>query len=111
MVQTPDYVVELCPPKCSCGTSLLGQKKKPGSIRQVFDLPAPSLEVTEYQQQSCVCPNCGKRNSRNDNRGEQVIHNGLLHLPYLGFSLRVLFDLLDSLSFSSAELVSFSNHR
>lgn len=62
MVKTADYVVELCPPKCSCGTSLLLAKKKCKAVRQVFDLPDPQLEVTEYQQQSCSCPNCGKEN-------------------------------------------------
>lgn len=63
MVKTADYVVELCPPKCICGTSLLLEKKKNKSVRQVFDLPTPQLEVTEYQQQSCVCPSCGKTNT------------------------------------------------
>jgi len=62
MVASPDYVVELCPPKCGCGTSLLLEKKTCKTIRQVFDLPTPCLEVTEYQQQSCVCPSCGKTN-------------------------------------------------
>ena len=62
MVETPDYVVELCPSKCSCGTSLLRSKKTLQSVRQVFDLPDPRLEVTEYQQQRCTCPNCGKTN-------------------------------------------------
>ena len=62
MVSVPDYKVELCPPKCSCGTSLLEVKKTCETVRQVFDLPDPILEVTEYQQQSCVCPDCGKTN-------------------------------------------------
>lgn len=62
MVETVDYVVELCPPKCNCGTSLLLEKKECKSVRQVFDLPDPKLEVTEYQQQSCICPGCGKTN-------------------------------------------------
>lgn len=62
MVSVPDNKIELCPPKCSCGTSLLEVKKTCETIRQVFDLPAPTLEVTEYQQQSCVCPDCGKTN-------------------------------------------------
>ena len=63
MVASPDYVVELCPSKCSCGTSLLLEKKTCRTIRQVFDLPTPRLEITEYQQQSCVCPGCGKTNT------------------------------------------------
>lgn len=60
MVKHPDYVVELCPSRCTCGTSLLHVKKKCASIRQVFDLPDPQLEVTEYQQLGCSCPTCGK---------------------------------------------------
>ena len=62
MVSVPDYEIELCPSKCSCGTSLLQVEKTRETVRQVFDLPAPVLEVTEYQQQSCVCPDCGKTN-------------------------------------------------
>ena len=62
MVSVPDYEVELCPPKCSCGTSLLKVEKTCETVRQIFDLPDPILEVTEYQQQSCVCPGCGKTN-------------------------------------------------
>lgn len=63
MVKEPDHIVELCPSKCLCGTSLLGTKKISKSVRQVFDLPQPRLEVTEYQQKSCTCPCCGKTNT------------------------------------------------
>jgi len=62
MVSSPDYEVGLCPVKCSCGTSLVQVEKKCETVRQVFDLPDPTLEVTEYQQQSCICPHCGKVN-------------------------------------------------
>ena len=88
MVSTPDYVVELCPSKCSCGTSLLRQKKKQQSIRQVFDLPAPQLEVTENQQQSCVCPNCGKTN-----KGE--FPQGIAPNTQYGSGVRALVTLLN----------------
>lgn len=62
MVEQPDHIVELCPSKCLCGTSLLSTEKTCKNVRQVFDLPEPRLEVTEYQQQSCTCPGCGKTN-------------------------------------------------
>jgi len=60
MVETPDFVVSLCPSECDCGTSLLEVERTCTEVRQVFDLPEPKLVVTEYQQQSCVCPDCKK---------------------------------------------------
>lgn len=63
IVETPDHIIELCPSKCLCGTSLKNTEKICESVRQVFDLPQPRLEVTEYQQQSCTCPSCGKVNT------------------------------------------------
>lgn len=61
MVANPDFVVELSPTVCSCGTSLEAVAKVCESTRQVFDLPVPQLEVTAYQQLSCSCPGCGKK--------------------------------------------------
>jgi transposase len=61
MIATPDFVVELSPTVCSCGSSLESVPKVCESTRQVFDLPVPQLEVTAYQQLSCSCPGCGKK--------------------------------------------------
>ena len=56
-VDNPDHTVRLVTPLCSCGLVL---DPKDGIIlktHQVFDLPQPKLEVTEYQviQQVCSC--------------------------------------------------------
>ena len=50
------------PARCSCGKRLLSQPMELHARRQVFDIPAPCLKVTEFQQWSCSCPNCGKQN-------------------------------------------------
>ena len=59
MVAHPDKTVVCKPEVCSCGASL---QQAPGTLverRQVFDLPEPRLEVTEYQRLRCQCLVCG----------------------------------------------------
>jgi transposase len=59
MVDHPDKTIPCKPEVCSCGASL---HDVPGTVierRQVFDLPEPKLEVTEYQRLRCQCPACG----------------------------------------------------
>lgn len=62
MVDHPDHFI-VCRPEpgvCSCGHDL---SKEPFSIiarRQVFDLPKPRLEVTEYHVVQVLCPECGQ---------------------------------------------------
>lgn len=58
MVAHADQIVPRAPEHCVCGYDLSGVPKKVVEKRQVFDLPAPKLEVTEYQLQSCICPAC-----------------------------------------------------
>lgn len=60
--QEVDKVKALKPDRCSCGKRLLRQPMDLHARRQVFDMPRPKLEVTEYQQYSCDCPGCGKLN-------------------------------------------------
>ena len=60
MVAQPDEVEQLRPDRCSCGKRLLRQEMAVHTRRQVFDLPEPKLEVIEYQQMSCCCPDCGE---------------------------------------------------
>lgn len=58
--ENPDKIVVCKTEECSCGHSL---KDLPGNIvekRQVFDLPKPRLEITEYQIKETFCPSCGK---------------------------------------------------
>jgi transposase len=59
-LEKPDKIVICKAEECSCGHLL---KDLSGSIvekRQVFDLPKPRLEVTEYQIVKTICPSCGK---------------------------------------------------
>jgi transposase len=59
MVPRPDKTIVCKPEVCSCGVPF---QDTPGTVverRQVFDLPDPKLEVTEYQRLQCQCPACG----------------------------------------------------
>ena len=59
MVAHPDTTVACTPDVCRCGTSF---RDVPGIVierRQVFELPAPKLAITEYQRLRCQCPVCG----------------------------------------------------
>jgi len=58
MVETPNDFQPIRPEICSCGQSLEGQPMEVLARRQVFDLPEPKLEVTEYQVYGCSCPKC-----------------------------------------------------
>ncbi len=59
-VVKPDKTVVLRPKRCSCGHGF-GADKAPEGLekRQVFDIPKPKLEVTEYQAVTLTCPYCG----------------------------------------------------
>lgn len=58
-----EEVEPLKPERCACGKRLLRQSMELRARRQVFDIPDPKLVVTEYQQYSCNCPNCGRLNT------------------------------------------------
>lgn len=59
-VEKPDFIVDCQPPPCPCGdSSFLGEAEILDS-RQVFDLPEPRLQVTEYRRLKRIC-NCGNR--------------------------------------------------
>ncbi|MHC1775970.1 MAG: IS66 family transposase [Lentimicrobium sp.] len=55
----PDQTVACKPAICTCGHAFLDQEMKLSEKRQVFDLPQPKLEVTEYQIYKGICPDCG----------------------------------------------------
>lgn len=61
-VENPDMVIVNRPEACSsCHASL---KNVPGLLlekRQVADIPPIHLSVTEYQNESVICPGCGTR--------------------------------------------------
>lgn len=59
MVENPDHTVRHALVCCSgCGRSLEKQEPERVERRQVFDLPAPKLEVTEHLGEIKTCP-CG----------------------------------------------------
>lgn len=61
-VDNPDQTVTLPVTTCTCGAqySLDDQPVLDYECRQVFELPAPKLEVTEYRAEIKRCPNCRK---------------------------------------------------
>lgn len=59
-VAAPDRVIKCLPDRCKCGHSLANQDSELCEKRQVFDLPQPRLEVTEYQIHKTTCPACGE---------------------------------------------------
>ena len=61
MVEKADHYWPVYPEQCSCGASLKGEDMALQARRQVFDLPEPKLEVTEYQTYSCRCPQCHRQ--------------------------------------------------
>ena len=60
MVETPDHVVICKPHTCTCGQDLFQEPVSILARRQVFDLPKPRLEITEYQVARVICPQCGQ---------------------------------------------------
>ena len=56
-VEHPDHIVRLTTAVCGCGLPLDTDGGQVEQTYQVFDLPEPKLEVTEYQRirQRCVC--------------------------------------------------------
>lgn len=59
---SPDYTEPLLPDKCACGTPLKKEEAVLVEVRQVFDIPPPKLEITEYQKLGCTCGKCGVYN-------------------------------------------------
>ena len=63
MTDTPDRVVKLRIKKCNCcHGSLKGVRSRGYEARQEFEIPAPAVEVTEYQAEIKDCPYCGLEN-------------------------------------------------
>jgi transposase len=61
MVDSPDHIKLWAAKVCSCGADLSATELEIKERRQVFDLPEPRLEVTEYRFVQCKCPCCGKK--------------------------------------------------
>lgn len=58
-VNNPDNTITCNPVSCSCGHTFTSTETALAEKRQVFDLPEPRLEVTEYLIHKAVCPVCG----------------------------------------------------
>lgn len=58
-VNNPDNTITCNPVSCSCGHTFTSAETTLAEKRQVFDLPEPHLEVTEYRIYKAVCPVCG----------------------------------------------------
>ena len=66
MTSDPDHIVEHMPQKCvGCGSDLSDSLVKSLEKRQVFDIPAPKLEVTEHHAISKICPCCSRTTKAN----------------------------------------------
>lgn len=62
-VEHPDKIIECHPGNCSCGHEFEKTEFVLTQKRQVFNLPQPKLEVTEYQILKATCPICGLTHS------------------------------------------------
>lgn len=59
-ISTPDKIVKCIPDQCLCGHDFQEEELMISERRQVFDLPQPKLEITEYQIHKAQCPVCGQ---------------------------------------------------
>jgi len=59
-VENPDKIVSCTPGKCICGHKFTEDQLELAEKRQVFDIPEPKLDVTEYQLYKASCPKCGR---------------------------------------------------
>lgn len=82
MADSPDRVKKLRVKKCACcGLSINGARPKKYESRQVFEIPAPVVEVTEYQAEITDCPHCGAEN-------RAAFPAGITHKTQYGNNLR-----------------------
>ncbi len=58
-VKNPDHLVKIHVNSCSCHADLAKEPVIGYERRQLFELPEPKLEVTEYRGEIKTCPECG----------------------------------------------------
>jgi transposase len=62
-VKNPDIIRDHIVTECrNCHASLKGVKSFTHEKRQLFEIPAIKIEVTEHQSEIKICPYCGTRN-------------------------------------------------
>jgi transposase len=82
MVAKPDHIVKIKVKTCKCcGKSIKNASAKSYEARQEFEIPAPVVEVTEYQADITDCPHCGVEN-------RAVFPEGITHKTQYGNYLR-----------------------
>lgn len=59
-VENPDKIVICAPGECICGNKFTEEQLELAEKRQVFDIPEPKLDITEYQLYKATCPKCGR---------------------------------------------------
>ena len=57
-VSSPDIIIPCKPKVCGCGHKFAEESMVLAEKRQVFDLPQPRLDVTEYRIFKVCCPQC-----------------------------------------------------
>ena len=62
-IEKPDHLVPLSATSCSCSADLTHEPVVGYINRQVFELPQPKLEVTEYRGEIKICSKCGLSNT------------------------------------------------
>jgi transposase len=60
-VEHPDHAVTLAVTACDCSADLTQMPVLGHERRQVFEIPKPKIEVTEYRAEIKNCPGCGKQ--------------------------------------------------
>lgn len=58
----PDHIVDCKPSQCICGHIFSGDLADVTEKRQLFDIPQPKLDITEFRIHKCTCPVCGLEN-------------------------------------------------
>ena len=87
-VENPDKTVYCEPDHCDCGHSFSEEELVLSETRQVFNIPKPKLDITEYQIYKATCPVCG------------IVHKGVapegVHAPIqYGNSVKAYVSLLN----------------
>lgn len=73
MSAEPDQKIPLKLERCThCGESLSEVEIKSIKKRQVYDIPQPKIEVSEYQSEVKICPCCHEENEASFPQGVEV---------------------------------------
>jgi len=58
-VDSPDFTIDITSDTCPhCSTNLENIEAVDFNTRQVFDIPLPKIQVTEYKTHNKICPHC-----------------------------------------------------